>query len=123
MSVLAIEDCFLKKISTLFRSSLVEMNDEDISRLAGETEECSRERSRLEEKRVILEASLRRLKRALEQNNVMDAFEHDQPGIADSHQAPAVEDLSSSMDNLAISESHNDVQSVGGDANNTPNSD
>lgn len=38
VSVLAIEDCFISKLPMLFRSSnVLNMSDEDISRLAGET--------------------------------------------------------------------------------------
>ena len=63
MSVLAIEDRLISKLSTLFRSrKILELSTEDISRLAGETQESSLERQRLEAKRGILEAGLQGLK-------------------------------------------------------------
>ncbi|KAH8671718.1 P-loop containing nucleoside triphosphate hydrolase protein [Xylariales sp. PMI_506] len=62
VSVLAIEDCLIGKVSELFKpSTILEMSPEDISRLAGETEESSIERKRLVEKRDILDAGLRGL--------------------------------------------------------------
>ncbi|KAI5464414.1 P-loop containing nucleoside triphosphate hydrolase protein [Mariannaea sp. PMI_226] len=63
ISVLAIENCLIGKVSELFRpSKILEMATEDISRLAGETEESSVERKRLEDKRKILDTGLRGLK-------------------------------------------------------------
>jgi hypothetical protein len=47
VSVLAIEDCLISKLPTLFRSSnVLPMIEGDISHLAGETQESSIERKR-----------------------------------------------------------------------------
>jgi hypothetical protein len=63
VSVLAIEDCLIGKVANLFRSSqFLEMSPDDVSRLAGETEESSVERKHLTQKRKILDAGLRGLK-------------------------------------------------------------
>lgn len=63
VSVLAIEDCLIRKVSKLFRSTeVLTLSNEDISRLAGETKKCSLERKRLEEKHRILDTGLRGLK-------------------------------------------------------------
>ncbi|KAL8367053.1 hypothetical protein RB599_010965 [Gaeumannomyces hyphopodioides] len=71
LSILAIEDCLISKLSTLFRSSnVLEMSAEDISRLAGETQESSLERKRLEAKRGILETGLQGLKSLHKRRNV-----------------------------------------------------
>ncbi|KAK2593837.1 hypothetical protein QQS21_008452 [Conoideocrella luteorostrata] len=51
-------------------SHVLEMSDEDISRLAGETQAASTERTRLEAKRGILEAGLQRLKSLHRRRNV-----------------------------------------------------
>lgn len=71
VSVLAIEDRLISKLSTLFRSSKIsEMGIEDIYRLAGETMESSLERQRLEAKRRILEAGLQGLRSLHKRKNV-----------------------------------------------------
>jgi hypothetical protein len=63
VSVLAVEDCLIKKIPELFRSSqFLEMSREDVSRLAGETEESFVERKHLVQKGKILNAGLQGLK-------------------------------------------------------------
>lgn len=63
VSNLAIEDRLISKLSTLFRSSnILEMSVEDVSILAGETQESSLERQRLETKRKILRTGLQSLK-------------------------------------------------------------
>lgn len=63
VSNLAIEDRLISKLSTLFRSSnVLEMSVEDVSILAGETQESSLERQRLETKRKILRTGLQSLK-------------------------------------------------------------
>lgn len=63
VSNLAIEDCLISKLSTLFKSSnVLEMGPQDVSRLAGETRESSHERERLESKRKILKTGLQSLK-------------------------------------------------------------
>ncbi|ETS74022.1 hypothetical protein PFICI_13888 [Pestalotiopsis fici W106-1] len=62
VSVLAIENCLVGKVSELFRSDkILNMGPEDISRLAGETTESSVERKRLVEKRKVLNAGLQEL--------------------------------------------------------------
>lgn len=62
VSVLGIENCLVGKVPELFRSiKILDLGPEDISRLAGETEESSVERNRLEEKREILSAGLQEL--------------------------------------------------------------
>lgn len=59
VSVLAIEDCLIGKVSELFRSNqILAMNTDDIQNLAGEATESSVERKRLEEKCKILNAGL-----------------------------------------------------------------
>lgn len=74
VSILAIEDCLISKLPTLFRSSnVLEMNDEDRSRLAGETQESSMERARLEAKRGILETGLQGLKSLHKRRNIITA--------------------------------------------------
>jgi len=63
LSVLAVEDCLIKNLTGLFRSEMVcDLGNEDLARLAGETEACAAERRRLEEKRGVLKAGLRSLK-------------------------------------------------------------
>ena len=63
VSVLAIEDCLIGKVSKLFRSSVVlKLSFEDVSRLAGETKKSSVERRRLGEKHKILDTGLQGLK-------------------------------------------------------------
>ena len=79
MSVLAIEDRLISKLSTLFRSSKIsEMDTEAISRLAGETPESSLERQRLEEKRRILEAGLQGLRSLHKRKNVANPLKQHQ---------------------------------------------
>lgn len=91
MSVLAIEDCLISKLSTLFRSSnVLEMSGEDISRLAGETRESYLERKRLEAKRGILETGLQSLKSLHKRRNVVNLPKQDQVASEDSEQMPAV---------------------------------
>lgn len=62
MSVLAIENCLISKLSTLFRASnFPEMSDQALAHLAGETSESSLERRRLEAKRETLKTGLQSL--------------------------------------------------------------
>lgn len=90
VSVLAIEDCLIGKLSTLFRSkNVVEMSGEDISRLAGETQESSLERNRLEVKHQILEKGLRGLKSLRKSRNVANPPKQDQVASQDSDQMSA----------------------------------
>ncbi|RBR12056.1 hypothetical protein FVER53590_04403 [Fusarium verticillioides] len=63
VSVLAIEDCLISKLPSLFTaSSVAEMSDETLHLLAGENEESANERKRLEQKQGILEKGLQDLK-------------------------------------------------------------
>ncbi|KAM3553722.1 hypothetical protein ARSEF4850_006795 [Beauveria asiatica] len=89
ISVLAIEDCLISKLPTLFRSSnVLHMSDEDIFRLAGETQESSIERKRLEGKRETLETGLQGLKNLLKRRNIVSLPNQDQ--AKDSEQTFAV---------------------------------
>ncbi|KAJ9138996.1 p-loop containing nucleoside triphosphate hydrolase protein [Coniochaeta hoffmannii] len=82
MSVLAIEDCLIGKLSTLFGSrEVLNMSEQDISRLAGETAESSLERKRLEAKRGILETGLKGLKSLHKHRNVVDSPKQDQGAL------------------------------------------
>lgn len=78
LSVLAIEDCLIGKVSELFRSNKVlNMSPEDISRLAGETTESFVERQRLVEKHKTLDAGLRGLKSLKTQRQFAHSTERD----------------------------------------------
>lgn len=91
MSVLAIEDCLISKVPTLFRSNNVsEMSDEDLSILAGETQESSRERHRLEAKRMTLTAGLQDLKSLHKRRNVISQPKRDRAGSEDKDNVTAV---------------------------------
>ena len=64
MAVLAIEQCLVKKLPSLFSPDVVfELGDEETCRLAAESDDTSAERSRYAEKLRILEAGLLDLKR------------------------------------------------------------
>jgi hypothetical protein len=85
VSVLAIEDCLIGKVAKLFRSSqLLEMSPEDVSRLAGETEESSVERKHLIQKRKILDAGLRGLKDLQRQRQIANPAPGNLMSLADS---------------------------------------
>ncbi|KXJ85573.1 P-loop containing nucleoside triphosphate hydrolase protein [Microdochium bolleyi] len=80
VSVIAIEDCLIKKLPGLFKSQeILDMGEETISSLAGETKESTVERQRLEEKHKILENGLRGLRGLLQQGQVTRHDEHDRP--------------------------------------------
>ena len=64
------------------------MSEEDISRLAGETEETSVERKRLEEKHGILKKGLQNLKGFLKRRNVVSSSTQDQVASGDSEKMP-----------------------------------
>lgn len=84
VSVLAVEDCLIGKVSGLFRSSKVlEMSPDDISRLVGETAESSVERKRLVEKRKILDTGLRGLKGLQKQKQFTCSTEWDPVSLGD----------------------------------------
>ncbi|OIW28148.1 hypothetical protein CONLIGDRAFT_600580 [Coniochaeta ligniaria NRRL 30616] len=64
VSVLAIESCLVKKLPSLINPEKVfDMDDEEISRLAAESNSTSAERIRCGEKRDILQAGLQELRR------------------------------------------------------------
>lgn len=85
VSVLAIEDCLIGKVAKLFRSSqFLEMSPDDVSRLAGETEESSVERKHLIQKRKILDAGLRGLKDLQRQRQIANPAPGDLTSLADS---------------------------------------
>lgn len=91
VSILAIEDCLVSKLSTLFRSSnVLEMSAQDISRLAGETRESSLERQRLEAKRKILKTGLQSLKSLNKRRNVVNPTEQHEVVTEDSQQMSAM---------------------------------
>ncbi|SCO40148.1 related to Mx2 protein (GTPase protein) [Fusarium fujikuroi] len=77
VSVLAIEDCLISKLPLLFTSSSVaEMSDEMLYLLAGENEEISAERKRLELKQGILEKGLQDLKSLYKHSTVAGRREY-----------------------------------------------
>lgn len=90
VSTLAIEDCLIAKLSTLFRSSnILGMSEQELSHLAGETPESSLERQRLEAKRQILKTGLQSLKSLNKRRNVIIATEQDQVEMEESDQVSA----------------------------------
>lgn len=87
MSTLAIENCLISKLPTLFRSSnVLEMSPEDLADLAGETPESSLERQRLEAKRKTLKTGLQSLKSLNKRRNVVDPIEQNQLTSEESNQ-------------------------------------
>ncbi|KAF4943639.1 hypothetical protein FSARC_14867 [Fusarium sarcochroum] len=84
VSVLAIEDCLISKLSTLFRSDkIVRMTDEDILRLAGETQESKLERKRLETKLGILETGLQGLQSLRRRRSLVNSTKQDEVKLGD----------------------------------------
>lgn len=62
VSVLAIEQCFLAKLSGIFSTDVVcDLSDDDLRRLVGESAGIGKERSRLTEKLRVLEEGLLQL--------------------------------------------------------------
>ncbi|KAM0547829.1 hypothetical protein ACHAPJ_010175 [Fusarium lateritium] len=91
VSVLAIEDCLVSKLSSLFRSgNVVEMSDEDLYLLAGETQESCIERERIEVKQRILERGLQDLKSLYKRKTVVDLRRKDGLVSEDSDQMSAI---------------------------------
>jgi hypothetical protein len=91
VSILAIEDCLISKLPTLFRSrNVLKMSEQEISRLAGETPESSLERKRLEAKRGILETGLQRLKSLHKRRNVVNPLNQDQVASGDPEKLSAM---------------------------------
>ncbi len=102
VSILAIEDCLISKLSTLFRSrNVLEMSGQDISRLVGETPESSLERKRLEAKRGTLEAGLQSLKSLHKRRHVVNPTKQDQVASEDSEQMSATTPSSSEKASIA----------------------
>jgi hypothetical protein len=84
VSVLAIEDCLISKLSSLFRSGYVaEMSDKDLFLLAGETEESRSKREHLEAKRGILEKGLQDLKSLYKHRAIIDLTNQDDSALED----------------------------------------
>lgn len=64
ISVLAIEQCLLLKLATLFNPEAVyDLKEEEITRLAAESDAAAHERAQCTEHLAILEEGLRDLKR------------------------------------------------------------
>lgn len=104
VSVLAIEDCLIAKLSGLFRScKVLKMSPDDISRLAGETTESSVERKRLVEKRKILDAGLRGLKGLQKQKQFARPAEWDPVSSEDVEEQPDKTTLDSERASIASS--------------------
>ncbi|KAK5654259.1 hypothetical protein OQA88_7434 [Cercophora sp. LCS_1] len=88
MSVLALENRLISKLPTLFRSSnFLEMTDQDVSHLAGETAESSLERKRLGAKREILKTGLQGLKSLHKRGNAVKSPKQDQEPREDSEKS------------------------------------
>ncbi|KAM0217107.1 hypothetical protein ACHAPA_006021 [Fusarium lateritium] len=78
VSVLAIENCLISRLSSLFRSGTVaEMSDEDLNLLAGETKESSSKRKHLEAKKGILEKGLQDLKSLYKRRTIVELTKQD----------------------------------------------
>ncbi|KAI4944016.1 hypothetical protein J4E91_008871 [Alternaria rosae] len=61
-SVLAVEACFIQKLSSLFApADIIEIDDATVAALASESEDSSKERTRFSEKLKVLEEGLRAL--------------------------------------------------------------
>lgn len=91
MSILAIEDCLISKLPSLFKSGTVlAMSEEDISRLAGETSGSSLERKRLDAKHRILESGLQGLKSLRKRRNLANPPKQNQVASEDSEQTSAM---------------------------------
>lgn len=92
VSNLAIEDCLISKLSTLFKSgNVLEMSPQDVSSLAGETPESSLERQRLEAKRKTLKTGLQSLKSLNKRRSgVVSPTEQDQAASENSEKTSAM---------------------------------
>lgn len=82
VGTLAIEDCLISKLPTLFRSTdVLNMSEEDVARLAGETESSSTERRRLEAKQKILGRGLQGLRSLHKRRSLVYDLQHDQAPV------------------------------------------
>jgi GTP-binding protein EngB required for normal cell division len=89
VSVLAIEVCLITKLSSLFRSGdVVEMSDEELYLLAGETQESGAKRKRLEVKQRVLEKGLQDLKSLSKRRTVVDFRKQDDIASDDFEKLP-----------------------------------
>lgn len=97
VSTLAIEDCLISKLPTIFRSNDVfKMSKEDIARLAGETESSSTERRRLEEKQRTLRLGLQNLKGLHKRRSPVNDIRHDQVPVETSKKTSVTTEFSRS---------------------------
>ena len=91
ISILAIKDYLISKLSTLFRSSnILKISSQNISRLVGETRESSLERKRLEAKYGILETRLEGLKSLHKRRNIVNPPKQDQVASEDLEETFAI---------------------------------
>ena len=81
ISVLAIEQSFIRRLPSLFSAEEVtEMAPEEISRLAAESQETAHERAMWKEKHEVLKSGLRELRRFGQQRPV-EPGKHSRKGI------------------------------------------
>lgn len=106
VSTLAIEDCLISKLSTLFRSkNVMNMSSDDITRLAEETPESSTERSRLKGKRETLETGLQNLKSLYKRRNINNRPQQNHVTSDDSEETPVLITSRSEKSSTATSDS------------------
>jgi hypothetical protein len=111
VSSLAIEDRLISKLSTLFRSpSVMDMSEEVVSGLAGETPESSTERQRLEAKHKTLKAGLQSLKSLYKRRNSDKPPEQDQVALEDPQQTPDMTPRISDKASVATDSAESGVQ-------------
>lgn len=90
MSTLAVEDCLISKLSELFKSAnIMNMDEQDLHLLAGETPKSSMDRERLKVKQEILEKGLKDIKGFYKRRAVIDPVQHDEKAWEDSEEVSA----------------------------------